>query len=372
MQVGILVYNTSKEIVLANTPLSNIFGYTIDELLENKVNLLFKSNNLIDEFIKNPQKEKFKSAIELIGIIKNGDEINLEINFGKIEYENQCYFKALISDISLRKEKEKEILNLAAKLEEEVKLRTIELEDAIKHLKTSLDKEKELNHLKTKFITLASHEFKTPLSVILTSTELISKYSDLQLPKKRDAHVSKVKIMVNHLNGMLDDFLTLENIELGNIKPTYSYFKFNKLVKEIIKNTKPFLKNKQTITFENNNGEMIYQDSKILKIILTNLLYNAIKYSKEIGKINVKIDANNTHIYLTVNDDGIGIPDNEQNLIFNRFFRAKNAMFYPGTGIGLNIVKGYVNKLEGAISFKSIENEGTSFYVKLPKISSHE
>ena len=219
---------------------------------------------------------------------------------------------------------------------------------------------------------MASHEFKTPLSAILSSTELIIKYADLQNLPKRDEHVIKVKTSISHLNGMLNDFLTLENIEQGQIQEIFTLFKFNKLVKEVISDAKPFLKKEQTIQFKNNVNDIIYQDSKILKIILTNLLYNAIKYSGEGGKVKVEIGVNNKAIYFSVKDNGIGIPGNEQHLIFNRFFRAKNAVFYSGTGIGLNIVKGYIDKLKGDISFESVENKGTLFKVQLPKLNSYE
>jgi len=101
-------------------------------------------------------------------------------------------------------------------------------------------------------------------------------------------------------------------------------------------------------------------------------LYNAIKYSNETSTIEITIGANIDHIYFNVKDNGIGIPKNEQNLIFNRFFRAKNALYYPGTGIGLNISKGYINNLNGHISFESTINKGTTFNVQLPKIKSYE
>lgn len=372
MQVGILVCNENKEIVLENTPLDAIFSYDTSELYGKNVNLILKKYQLFNDFIKNPKKPKFKSAIESIGIKKDGSELAIELSFGKIEYEKKPYYKALITDISQRKKKEQKITNLNFKLEEEVKLRNKELEKVIEKLKSSLDKEIELNQLKTKFIALASHEFKTPLSAILSSTELIVKYSDLNKLEKRNDHVAKVKSMIHHLNGMLDDFLTLENIELGKIKPTYSSFYFKDLVKEILVYIKPSLKKNQNLEIENTIEENVYQDSKIIKIILTNLLYNAIKYSNENGLIKVKISSNKRNIYFSVQDHGIGIPKNEQNLIFNRFFRAKNVLYYPGTGIGLNIVKGYINSLKGTISFKSMENQGTVFKVQLPKINSHE
>lgn len=372
MQAGIIVFDKDKNIVLANKPSSQILGYKQKEILKKKIDHLFKDVTIVDNYIKNSKSKIYKSSVELLGIKKNKEEIFIEVSFGKMEYEGAFYYKTLISDISQRKLKEKEINYLNEQLEEEVKQRNNELESIVEKLKTSLNKEKELNNLKTKFITLASHEFKTPLSAILSSTELMGKYADLQNVEKRQEHLEKVKAMIGRLNGMLDDFLTLENIEIGVIKPIYNYFKISDLTGAILQNSTPFLKTKQVIIFESVPDDTIYHDKKIINIILTNLLFNAIKYSNESSNIKVKISVNNANIYFSVKDNGIGIPKNEQNLIFNRFFRAKNALFYPGTGIGLNIVKGYVSNLNGNISFKSAENIGTTFNVQLPKIISHE
>ncbi len=372
MQMGIVVCNKEHKIELSNIPLAEILGYEDDELLHRDITILFKDSSIYKDFIKNPKREKFKSTLDLIGIKKNGDEIPLELFFGKIEYENESYYKALIADISLRKEKENKISHINLQLEEELELRNEELEKVIEQLKASLNKEKELNHLKTKFIALASHEFKTPLSAILTSTELIVKYADLDNIDKRNEHVTKVKSMIHHLNGILDNLLTLENIESGNIKTYFSHFKFHDLAQDIFQNTNSLLKKNQFIKFKNYCKEETYHDQHIIKIILTNLLYNAIKYSLDNGHISVEIKCDSDTIYFNVEDDGIGIPKNEQNLIFNRFFRAKNALYYPGTGVGLNIVKGYVNSLKGDISFESIENKGTTFRIQLPKIADYE
>lgn len=372
MQLGILVFDKHKNIVLANNPSVKIFGYKRKDILEKKIDILLQNTVILDEFIKNPEAGIFKSPIDLIGIKYNKKPVFIEFNFGQIEYEGEYYFKALISDISQRKQKEEKITYLNVQLEEEVKIRNLELEKVIEQLKQSLNKEKELNNLKTKFISLASHEFKTPLSAILSSTELMDKYAVLENYEKRKEHLEKVKIMVSRLNGMLDDFLTLENIELGIIKPNFSFFKISYLADNISQNTTPFLKKNQTLTFDIIKDDTIYHDKKILNIILTNLLYNAIKYSNEDSSIKIEIGTNNDHIFFSVKDNGIGIPKNEQNLIFNRFFRAKNALYYPGTGIGLNISKGYINNLNGDISFKSVINKGTTFNVQLPKVDSHE
>ena len=367
MQVGIVVFNSEKKIMLANNPLNQIFNYTSEEIYKENIDVLFSNATLINEFIAHCDALKFKSLIETIGVNNNGIEFPIEVSFGKIEFEEGIYYKALISDISKRKELEqkKDILNY--KLEEEVKLRTIELENVVQKLKGLLIKEKELNTLKTQFIALASHEFKTPLSAIITSTELLVKYADLNNVDKRNEHFYKIKSKIVFLNNMIDNLLTLENIESGDIIPSYSKFKFSNLVKEIINNTNSFLKKNQQIIFSNNINDYMYQDSKIVKIILTNLLYNAIKYSKK--DIHIKISADATNIYYRIEDYGIGIPEKEQKLIFQKFFRAQNAVYFPGTGIGLNIVKGYVQKLKGEISFESTENKGTVFIVTLPKVA---
>ena len=372
MQVGILVCNSKKEIVLSNNPLSKIVGCSTEDLFGKNTDELFNENSLLDEFIKHPGKVKFKSVIDDYIIKKDFRKIPVELSFGKIEYEKKPYFKILITDITERKNKEIEIDNLNIKLGEQVEIRNVELENAVKKLKASLNKEKELNNLKTKFITLASHEFKTPLSAILTSSELIVKYADLDKTHKRDEHLAKVKMMITHLNGMIDSLLTLENIESGEIIPSYSNFKLSDLINEIITNSKPLLLNNQKINFNNNYNEIIFQDANILKIIISNILYNAIKYSSDNSKIQIEYHLNEKDIQISIEDNGIGIPEDEQSLIFKRFFRARNVGYFPGTGIGLNIVKGYVNCLKGTISFKSVENKGTTFNVQLPKIESYE
>ena len=150
MQVGILVYNSTKEILISNNPLLHVFGYLNNELQSKKVNTLFKNTSFIDDFINNSEAKKFNSAVEIIGLQKSGLEIPVEIVFGRIEYNSQTYYKLLISDISLRKKKETKILNLTSRLEDEIKLRNQELEKAIDQLKSSFKNENELNILKDK------------------------------------------------------------------------------------------------------------------------------------------------------------------------------------------------------------------------------
>lgn len=372
MQVGILVFDSEGSIVLVNNPLADIFGYKQNAVLDKNIELFFKDAYIFSDFIENPNSETYKNSIETLGFKRNGKSVFIELNFGKMEYDGKYYYKALITDISGRKQKEAKITNLNVQLEEEVRLRNFELEKVIEKLQVSLNKEKELNHLKTNFIALASHEFKTPLSAILSSSELMAKYAHLNDSEKIEEHLFKVKIMIARLNGMLDDLLTLENIETGKINPIFKFFNMDEFVKNTLQAQSTFLKPNQTLNISNKLKGEFYHDPKILNIILTNIIGNAIKYSNEDSTIQMELIDDSKQLIITVMDDGIGIPKNEQNLIFDRFFRAKNALYYPGAGIGLNIVKGYVDNLGGNITFESTEHKGTIFIVKLPKINTHE
>lgn len=372
MQVGILVFDSKGSIVLVNNPLADIFGYKQKAILNKNIELFFKDAYIFNDFIENPTADAYKNSIETLGFKRNGKSVFIELNFGQMEYDGKYYYKALISDISGRKQKEAKITDLNVQLEEEVRLRNLELEKVVEQLQISLNKEKELNHLKTNFIALASHEFKTPLSAILSSSELMAKYARLNDSEKIEEHLSKVKIMIARLNGMLDDLLTLENIETGKINPMFKYFNMDAFVDSTLQAQSTFLKRNQTLDISNKLKGEFYHDPKILNIILTNIIGNAIKYSNDDSAIQVELIDNSEEIIITVIDNGIGIPKNEQNLIFDRFFRAKNALYYPGAGIGLNIVKGYIDSLDGDITFESTEHKGTIFIVKLPKINTHE
>ncbi len=338
-------------------------------------------------YYKNPQKFKKGKGRDFFGLHKNGKIIHVEIGLSYFDYKGKTYVKALITDISYRKNEEIKIKTLNLKLEKEVKRQTKELTetvDELKKLNTKLKKEiqnkinaenrvkiaykkeKELNLLQTKFLSLASHEFKTPLSGILTSITLIDKYNKSSKNKNIDNHIQTVKKLVYQLNSILDDFLFLEKTETKKIYYQFTTFQFCELFKKIINNTQSVLKEGQKIKFKPcKNNIIVIQDKKIVEIIFRNILYNAIKYSSKNSTVTIKIHTNK---YVTVNieDSGIGIPSDDQKLIFKRFFRAKNALHFQGAGIGLNIVKHHIEALGGSINFKSIENKGTTFNVKLP------
>jgi signal transduction histidine kinase len=288
---------------------------------------------------------------------------------------------ALIIDVTDLKAKEKEIRELNAHLEQKIKARTKELRDTVAMLqkeirlrveaeakiKTTLQKERELNDLKSKFLSLVSHEFKTPLSGILTSATLVGKYVTAEDQEKRDKHLRTIIGGVRHLNTILDDFLSIERLEKGKGVYKQTQFYLSSLVNDVVYNANMLLKSGQRIKYPQNIDDvMIRQDEKIVSLTLTNLLNNAIKYSAEDTEIEVEVVLHPDKIAFHIADQGIGIPKKDQKHIFERYFRAENALLTNGTGIGLNIVKAHVENLGGTLYFKSTENKGSTFTAELP------
>ena len=248
-------------------------------------------------------------------------------------------------------------------LKKEIKKR----EAAEKKMKLALERERELNELKTKFLSLVSHEFKTPLSGILTSATLVGKYKYSNQQDKRDKHLNTIIGEVGHLNTILTDFLSIERIEKGKEIYKVTEFSLSKVVNEVVYSANMLLKSGQHINYPQNIEDMlIYQDEKIVTLIITNLLYNSVKYSPEDSNIDIFIDLIKDKLILKIKDQGIGIPVKDQKHIFKRYFRAENALLNQGTGIGLNIIKDHIKNLGGKVYFESKEKIGSIFTVELP------
>jgi signal transduction histidine kinase len=239
--------------------------------------------------------------------------------------------------------------------------------EAEKNIKNALKKEQELNELKTKFLSMVSHEFKTPLSGILTSTMLLNKYQLSEEHLKREKHIKTIESKVHYLNNILNDFLSIERLDTSKVTYKFTTFNLSKIINEVVYNANMLLKSGQRIIIPQNSDDFILQqDEKILELILSNLIYNAVKYSPENTTVKLHIIKNGKSIIFNIIDEGIGIPANDQKFIFNRYFRAENVLNTQGTGIGLNIVQAHLENLGGSINFTSKENKGSIFTVKLP------
>ena len=241
-----------------------------------------------------------------------------------------------------------------------------EAEEKTRH---ALDKANELSELKSRFISMASHEFRTPLSTILSSLNLMVKYKELNEHVKFASHGVKIKTSIINLTEILEYFLSVEKLDSGHFKIEPTTFDLVDFINTNIDEVVNDLKDKQRIVLQLSLKKiMINHDKKIIRTIWQNLITNAIKYSPENGEIIVHLQANDDRFILSVIDNGIGIPENEQKHLFERFYRANNAANIQGTGIGLNIIKKYIELLGGNITFTSKLNEGTTFTINLPLV----
>lgn len=235
------------------------------------------------------------------------------------------------------------------------------------NLGMALEHEKELNELKSRFVSMASHEFRTPLSTINSSASLLAKYQLTEQQDKRDKHVDRIKNAVSNMVEILNDFLSLSKLEEGIIQANKETFDLKEMLGEICDEMKGNIEKGQRLKTNLSSSIMISTDKKILRNILYNLISNALKYSFPESEINCLVEEDQNSIKINISNKGIGIPEKDQKNLFKRFFRAENATNIEGTGLGLNIVEKYVRLLNGIITFESIENETTTFTVELPK-----
>ncbi|MGB0882776.1 MAG: PAS domain-containing sensor histidine kinase [Vicingaceae bacterium] len=238
-------------------------------------------------------------------------------------------------------------------------------------LQNNLDREIELNEMKSRFVSMASHEFRTPLSTIMSSASLAGKYTKEEDQNKREKHINRIQSSVKNLTSILNDFLSIDKLEDGKIQITESDFLLLEVTEEVMDEMEFFLKQGQKIILKTTVSaeQMVVSDRNVFKNILINLLSNASKYSPKESNITLSIQLDNNGVIIDIKDEGIGIPKKEQAKLFNsRFFRAGNVTNIEGTGLGLTIVKKYLSLINGEISFKSEETKGSTFTIKIPNI----
>lgn len=230
-----------------------------------------------------------------------------------------------------------------------------------------LIQERELHALKSNFVTLASHEFRTPMGTILSSASLIGRYNGPDDADKRERHVQRIKSAVHSLTGLLADFLSLGQLDQETLYGQPHPLEVVTFCQEVIDDMQAVIKPGQQVVYRHlADQSSVLVDGQMLKNILINLLVNASKYSSEGKEIELTTDVEDQHLLVTVKDQGIGIPDADKDKLFINFFRARNAIHIQGTGLGLYIVKWYVDLLGGMITFTSELNSGTVFTIRLP------
>ena len=216
---------------------------------------------------------------------------------------------------------------------------------------------------------MASHEFRTPLSTILSSASLVAKYTEAEEQEKRNKHIHRIKSSVNNLTNLLNEFLSIGKIEDGKIVANNVDFNLKEMIAALCSEMEGITRNDQQFHYEHKGEEIIFSDPSLLRNVATNLLSNAIKFSPEGSTIGVKTNVTKTEMLLNIKDSGIGISAEDQVHLFERFFRGTNATNIQGTGLGLHIVGKYIELLDGRIEFKSELEKGTEFIISLKRPS---
>lgn len=364
-----------------NPSAEKMFGYNNGELngkpIETLIPNRFSHSHVKkrDGFIQNPHARPMGKGMDLFAKRKDGSEFPVEISLSPFEAKDGKYVIAFIIDITNRKKAEEQIKNHSIELERQVQDRTLILREAINELentkdelKKSLEKEMVVNDMKSRFVSMASHEFRTPLATILSSLSLVTKYIEQGNEEKKNKHINRIKSAVNNMTDILNDFLSLSKLEEGKVEVTFETFDLNLLVADVSNEMQYISKPGQTVVHTHEGKVvMVDLDKKLIRNILFNLISNAIKFSDPERRILIETSINKDEVIISVSDEGIGIPKVDQEHLFERFYRGHNATNIQGTGLGLNIVMKYVELMNGKLSYKSQEGIGTKFTIKFKK-----
>ena len=405
---GIITIDAKGFIQMVNPAAAALFGYSLPEIKGKNISMLMPEphQSLHDHYIHR-YKQTGKAHIigvgrDVEGRRKDGTTFPFRLSISEFTNNGEKYFAGIVHDLSLQKANERKIkaLNIELEhrknqLENQVSERTEKLAEVVNKLlatnhqlqveikerelaekalrehegvlQRALDREKELGELKSRFVSLASHEFRTPLSTVLTSASLIGRYTEGGSLPQVEKHVHRIKNAVKHLNEILNDFLSIGKLEEGKIQANPEDVCALAIVSRTSEELRLILKNGQSIQVDcDKNSIPGFMDGKLFRNIVTNLLSNAIKYSPERKPIRIGLQVEDDNLLMEVEDQGYGIPEADQAHLFSAFFRASNTQSIDGIGLGLNIVKRYTDLMGGQIKFKSREDKGTTFYVQLP------
>ena len=404
--IGIVVCDRQGRITSANHLANELFGYGAGELIGLTIEQLVPTETgryhqtLRQRFNKQPQIREMGHNRDLHAQRKDGSVFPIEISLSYFQLDDEQYAVAYIIDTSVKKAAERQLLaqrddiqRLNADLEQKVADRTNalmttlgQLEQAKDELTKALTAEQQLGELKSRFVSMASHEFRTPLTVLQTSATLIEKYLALGQPDNCQIHLDHIRASTRHLNDILNEFLSVGMIEAGKVEAHPELVDVAKLVEETVADMQGILKPGQWVETDLFGSALAWTgqawlDPSLFRKTILNLLTNAIKYSgsgraafgcdQSGSVVSIRGTVADGQLTLIVQDQGVGIPPGEQHHLFERFFRAGNVTNIAGTGLGLHIVGRYVALMGGMVSLQSVLNEGTTVTLTLPCNDDH-
>jgi PAS domain S-box-containing protein len=385
---GILISDKSGKIVLANPRCAALFGYSEEEMLKIDVDQLIpdaarsRHKQHREQYNDKPANRLMGHHVTLYGLKKDSSVFPVEISLSHYNSQGETFVIAFVVEVTERlkfqedlKRMNKQLLTMNENLERKVKERTLVLQEALNDLeKTQIElregllKEKELHEMKSRFVTMASHEFRTPLTTVLSSVSLISKYTKEDEQVHRDKHIQRIKNSVFSLTEILNDILSLGKLDEGKVEIQLEEINLDEVLLSVVNDMDFILKPNQKIEVICPINQKLKADITLLQRVIVNLLSNAIKFSFEETNILVEVVCKKeiNEVQINISNQGIGIPSNEQSKLFDRFFRANNASNIQGTGLGLSIVKRCLELMGASITLESIENSTTTFTIHTP------
>jgi PAS domain S-box-containing protein len=354
----IIVCDKDGMIQFFNPAAEKALGYSADEIVNRQTLALFNDPAELKDKSEQLSKQlgrKIKPDFEVLAALAESGQSN-DLEWHYVRKGGSSFFVSL--DVTQIKEGQTNITGYLG-----IAIDISEKKVAEEELRTALEKEKELNELKSRFVAMASHEFRTPLSAVLSSAYLLSRYTTAQEQPQRDKHIQRIVSSVSSLTEILNDFLSVGKIEEGNIHAHYSHYDIKKQMTDAIQEVQHLLKKGQHISYNHTGVDTVYLDLSMMRHIVTNLLSNAVKFSPEDSVIELATESGASKFILSVKDNGIGVPKEDQENLFKRFFRSSNVTNIQGTGLGLHIVKKYAELMNGWIKFSSELGKGTQFTI---------
>ncbi|MVN78829.1 PAS domain S-box protein [Hymenobacter sp. HMF4947] len=380
--LGIIVCDKPGRMVSVNAQAGQLFGYSPAELLGQQLQVLVPAAaqpHAADS--ADPLGRRMgHHDCPLAGQRRDGTEFPVEASLSYFYLDEELYVVAYILDLSAKQAAEQElraqherVARLNAELEQRVIDRTNallltleQLEKRGDELTLALQAEQQLGELKSRFVSMASHEFRTPLTAMLSSADLIEEFPGTHQQAQRLKHVDHIRSSVQHLNTILEEFLSVGRIEEGRIEAHPANLNLDDLVRDTVADMQSLLKTGQTIDWQVECPIPVRLDASLLRKILMNLLSNALKYSGEHSVITVRASCVPKELTITVQDQGIGISAEDQAHLFEQFFRAPSVITEPGTGLGLYIIAKYLELMGGIIDLQSAPGQGTTVAIALP------
>jgi PAS domain S-box-containing protein len=355
----IFVCDVNGIVQFFNPAAEKAFGYTSSQVL-NKISLLkFHLASELEKKAKELSELSSRKVAADFDVFSTAVSLNVSNNqeWHLVRKDGSTFYASLnMTPLRDHHHEVSNYLGIVIDISEKKKAET--------ELLSALEKERELNELKSRFVSMASHEFRTPLSAVLSSAYLLSRYTKEEEQPQREKHIQRIVASVTSLTEILNDFLSVGKIEEGDIHANFRSYDIKEQMHDVMQDVQHLLKKEQQIKYEHiGKSQTVFLDQSMMKHIVTNLLSNAVKFSNEGSEIRLNTEIKGKKIIVSVKDQGIGIPDEDRKDLFRRFFRSSNVTNIQGTGLGLHIVHKYTELMGGNIDLESKIGDGTKFTI---------